>query len=1178
MVRRVLYINNIEIPLSEELSMPVTYQIADIAHPETRQGNYSKSIDVPRSNITDALFGYIFDVNMNIDTSGSTNFNPDFNPNLKANAKILADSIEEFSGFAQLIDITVIDRTDFVYHVTLLGKLTNLFDEIGDKMLTDLDFSEYNHTYNRTNVVNTWTSAVGQGYLYPLVDYGFSTDLTTFKLENLYPALSEREYLLKIFQDAGFVWDSNFLESDFFKRQYVLFNSPYMRLGATAILNRKFRASKTGTTSLTVGATTSAGIVFDDETTPPNFDTSSQYNNSTGRFLVATGLNGVFTFNAQIVTGFTLTPTTAGVSVKMRRRINAQYRIRKQTAGGVISTLASVTQLMFHSAAFTTTYTSTNPATSTDPDFSIPSTQRNLVYITAANVALNVGDTVYVDVFYYKQTFTSPAPAGDFTNASTGAGMTGTYTLHTYANSVFFNTIDNANLIEGMPVLMNDCLPEKIKQRDFVSTLIKKYNLYFEQDADQTNKFNIEPRPDYYNNTVVDWTQKLAQDRELKIIPMGALDFKHLTLKYKDDNDYFNTDYVNDKKESYGQRDIDINNDFVKNTKLIELIFSPTPSVGNASSNRIIPRIIKIDDNGLVTNHQGNLRSLYYSGVKSSNTTWYIQDSGGANPYNTYPYVGMVDDPYDPTLDIGFGVPLEIYWQPIFDDINFTNNNLYNRYYRDMILDIASPNSKIVEGWFNLNPIDIATLDFRKLYWFEEAYFRLNKVIDYDPISNELTKCEFIKVFTGRSFTSTTASTIGDLDELEDFFDGFLVDNSLERTPDYATPRLPNDNTGYVRSGTGAVYGYGNRIGADVKSYFIKGNNNTIGDYAENVTILDSSGVTIAGGVKNVTITRSNDVVVNEDNVALINNQYLGLGSSVATYAAGNNTYDAKARIILCDTSSGTVTVDLPDVATCTEPVYIYKTDTSTNGVVINPSGTQLIDGTSTSYGGLRFQYDGVCIVPDGTQWYVIKLNQGVKYNGSVVGGRRFINFKPNSTGLVATVTDNSATDSIDVTFDSSGTTGFLQSGNDLSDLHNFATARANLGCLGYIITAQAATQTPADSTTYYWGANFTNAPTTTATNRRIYILKAGTIKAIALNMVNGAGTSENSTMNIRLNNTTDTAFVTTIDMSTTTSFYQNTSLSIPVAVGDYIELKWVTPAWVTNPTSHTMTAYIYIE
>lgn len=136
-------------------------------------------------------------------------------------------------------------------------------------------------------------------------------------------------------------------------------------------------------------------------------------------------------------------------------------------------------------------------------------------------------------------------------------------------------------------------------------------------------------------------------------------------------------------------------------------------------------------------------------------------------------------------------------------------------------------------------------------------------------------------------------------------------------------------------------------------------------------------------------------------------------------------------------------------------------------------------------------------------------------------------------------------------------------------------------GYQGYTIQMPFATANtnPGDATTYYFG-NGTNAAlvaTATAT-RRVYIPKEGTIKAVYGFYTQTAGASnENSTLSLRLNNTTDTTITTTIDNSAPNAF-SNTALSIAVVTGDYIEGKWVTPTWATNPTGLGMGMIIYIE
>jgi hypothetical protein len=103
-------------------------------------------------------------------------------------------------------------------------------------------------------------------------------------------------------------------------------------------------------------------------------------------------------------------------------------------------------------------------------------------------------------------------------------------------------------------------------------------------------------------------------------------------------------------------------------------------------------------------------------------------------------------------------------------------------------------------------------------------------------------------------------------------------------------------------------------------------------------------------------------------------------------------------------------------------------------------------------------------------------------------------------------------------------------------------------------------------------------APSTTANRWRIYIPKTGTIKsAYVFSYAGTAGTNENWSMNIRLNNSSDT-LIQTLGANTNDRVWSNTNLNISVTQGNYIEIKEVCPTWATNPATVTRTAVIYIE
>jgi hypothetical protein len=129
----------------------------------------------------------------------------------------------------------------------------------------------------------------------------------------------------------------------------------------------------------------------------------------------------------------------------------------------------------------------------------------------------------------------------------------------------------------------------------------------------------------------------------------------------------------------------------------------------------------------------------------------------------------------------------------------------------------------------------------------------------------------------------------------------------------------------------------------------------------------------------------------------------------------------------------------------------------------------------------------------------------------------------------------------------------------------------------GYAINVQALTSSPADTTAFYFGTK-PAAITTTAGQNKIYIRKPGTLKIAEIYTYAGtAGTNEAVSMYVRVNNTTD-YLISTLSVSANERIFTNSALSIPLAAGDYVEIKCVPPAWATNPLTFICGGYIYIE
>jgi hypothetical protein len=130
----------------------------------------------------------------------------------------------------------------------------------------------------------------------------------------------------------------------------------------------------------------------------------------------------------------------------------------------------------------------------------------------------------------------------------------------------------------------------------------------------------------------------------------------------------------------------------------------------------------------------------------------------------------------------------------------------------------------------------------------------------------------------------------------------------------------------------------------------------------------------------------------------------------------------------------------------------------------------------------------------------------------------------------------------------------------------------------GYVLHAGAAEFNPADATTYFFGARYYAAPGT-GSDHGIYIPRAGTLSAVALEVftLGTLGSSTTSTISIYYNGGASLTTVSSSVTCNTTLFVATPGVTLTVAVGDRVELRWVTPTWATNPTQVALHASLYI-
>ena len=222
-----IFIEGYELDLTEGLTNQITYAIDDIQNLDSKSTSFTKTIVLPGTANNNKLLGNIFEFNSsNFYNPASDNVLYNFNAAVNANARIELNGLQIMKGVLRLIEI--VQNGDAVeYECAIFGELGGFITALGNNRLEDLDFSAYNHTYNASSIVGSWTNTPGSGYCYPLIDYGnvstgvYGTAKKDFQYTTFKPALYVKEYLDKIFQAAGYTYECPFFSEAKFKRLII---------------------------------------------------------------------------------------------------------------------------------------------------------------------------------------------------------------------------------------------------------------------------------------------------------------------------------------------------------------------------------------------------------------------------------------------------------------------------------------------------------------------------------------------------------------------------------------------------------------------------------------------------------------------------------------------------------------------------------------------------------------------------------------------------------------------------------------------------------------------------------------------------------------------------------------------------------------------------------------------
>ena len=523
--------------LYEDEDIPLTLSVDNFKNVAEKPQSYSKAFNLPATKRNNQIFNQIFEITR--DADGIV-----FSPYKRTQCVLKQDGYILFKGFLRLLDVTEKDG-EISYNVNLYAEVVALADVLKDRTFSELDFTELEHDYNKTEIKNSWNpSGTGITYINPSTS-GFRDPNSTVKypfvnwnnnwliannpsgaagptdnnpqlrnLEQAFRPFINIKYLIdRIFQDTTFTFTSDFFDTTDFKRLYMDFNWGSDNAPATSensVINIYYNGS------------------------------ASNYapNGSYGNFEL---INSYPQVNYDSTTN-KFTETTTNVQYD----INYYYEMRVGIAASDYSARWLITRLA----------TGIEEEVDLVPMQSAGSLANVFGFGGNISVILNTGDTLEAQ-------FSSNTTNGIVQNYDVFGSPPAITSTITVVKTILSITTDT----------LLQTLRGELGQWDFLKGLMTMFNLVTLPDENNPNNIVIEPYVDKFTiNTAgadlkdrgieYDWTDKIDVS-QMKLTPLDDLNKKTIFKFVEDEDDFAFTNYKNQVGGFlYGSKEYDAWNEF----------------------------------------------------------------------------------------------------------------------------------------------------------------------------------------------------------------------------------------------------------------------------------------------------------------------------------------------------------------------------------------------------------------------------------------------------------------------------------------------------------------------------------------------------------------------------------------------------------------------------------------
>jgi len=713
----------------------------------------------------------------------------DFDITIKKPAEILVDGAEFKIGHVRLQKIfsnANMDKID--YELLFLGETRDFSSAIGEASMCNLTFTDFNWDDLPVNYTNAaaFVAGIGQqevrdswdafpqqssltaGYadgdlLFPLIDHGnpydpsgnlvgptislgsngtqqqsFTHASHALPAARFKPMIRAKRIWDQIFQDSGYTYESNFLDSEQFRHMYL-----------SAFGNRE---------SVAIGVEQDIGGVFGGSASAETFE---YFENSNGNNDVQSYL-------------FLSNQVTASPSYTVNvPDVGSASGGSYFTAPGSASVGGAFYQFNYGAQVDAQIENSDYGYTAVDC-----AVQLCIVDAPGGNIVqvLDTGNW-QTNGNWSSSTYTSQnggyqPQAGDIFQV---------FVIANYSYDI--SQVDQAywkcDAAPGnySPARDLDC---EYQQIDFIKDVITMFRLVMQPSTTRPNHFIIEPWKDFIGSgDVYDWSDKMIREKDFVSEPLFNTQSAVIEYTKQEDEDYINTFHQDNNKHAYGWLRFDSQNELLKGKRDVEVIgIAPTPidqivvMSGTANDEFILPHIFEVDD-GLRNPIKPKSRFLFYNGlVSTQGTTWYFSTGTTTQiamvtypqvtPYEYWPIVNIPESVGPPavaavnTLNLNFANDTRYYMDPLPDPTSDPNtygeipNTLFEVFWARYISSLYNKFSRRVTAYFTLNNVDLQTLTFDDVIFLDGKYYRPEKIIDAQIGQRTAVKVQLINILDQR--------------------------------------------------------------------------------------------------------------------------------------------------------------------------------------------------------------------------------------------------------------------------------------------------------------------------------------------------------------------------------------------------------------------------------------------